>query len=340
MQHEISRPTALLDSTGNLTQLGYARRPVLTYNPENVQVGGKRFRIKEWDYFGITTPDHYLSVCITNLGYMGLVFAYFIEFESKTFLDNFTVTPLGKGVAMPRTSEEGDNLFSKKGVKVSLLRRNEERRILVDWEKFKKKKRLVADITLKQPDAMDSIVMATPMKDGCFYYNQKTNCMSATGHFTLGDEKHEYAPTSALGSLDWGRGVWPYKTFWIWASASGFLQDKRTIGLNLGCGFGDLSAATENCFFIDGKMSKLEEVEIEYDKKDYLKPWIFEGEKGRLSLTFTPMYNRKNRINAGVIKAVGNQVFGKYNGSVVDDQGESYKIKDMVGWAEDHTARW
>ena len=24
-----------------------------------------------------------------------------------------------------------------------------------------------------------------------------------------------------LGVMDWGRGIWPYKTYWIWGSADG-----------------------------------------------------------------------------------------------------------------------
>jgi hypothetical protein len=79
--------------------------------------------------------------------------------------------------------------------------------------------------------------------------------------------------------LDWGRGVWQYRSFWNWASASGFQPDGSTIGLNLGCGFGDLSAATENCFILDGKVHKLEQVTFGYDSKNYLLPWKFTDSK-------------------------------------------------------------
>ena len=78
-----------------------------------------------------------------------------------------------------------------------------------------------------------------------------------------GDVREELRPDTCLGSLDWGRGVWEYRTFWNWASASGFLpRAGRTIGLNLGCGFGDLSRATENCVILDGRIHKLEQVQL------------------------------------------------------------------------------
>lgn len=67
------------------------------------------------------------------------------------------------------------------------------------------------------------------------------------------DVEEELRPDQTLGSPDWGRGVWEYSSFWNWASASGFLPDGRRVGLNLGCGFGDLSAATENCLVLEGR---------------------------------------------------------------------------------------
>lgn len=58
--------------------------------------------------------------------------------------------------------------------------------------------------------------------------------MPATGWLRYGDEEEELRPDQALGSLDWGRGVWESSSFWNWASASGFLPDGRRFGLNLG----------------------------------------------------------------------------------------------------------
>jgi hypothetical protein len=33
-------------------------------------------------------------------------------------------------------------------------------------------------------------------------------------------------------------------------------------------------------------------------------------------------------------------MFGRYNGWVVTDEGEKIEITDLVGWAEEHNARW
>ena len=59
MQNEITEKDTLLDDRGFLKHKGYSRFPVLEYNPENIRVYPlsflNRLRLKEWDYYGLTT---------------------------------------------------------------------------------------------------------------------------------------------------------------------------------------------------------------------------------------------------------------------------------------------
>jgi hypothetical protein len=173
-----------------------------------------------------------------------------------------------------------------------------------------------------------------------FYYNRKINCMPAEGFIRYGQTVEQLLPLTSAGSLDWGRGVWEYKSFWNWASASGFLPDGRTLGLNLGCGFGDTSAATENCLVLDRRIHKLEQVRFDYTPKDYHQPWRFSDSQGRLALTFTPFKERVARTNLGIIFSEVHQMFGRYSGQVIADDGEAIAVEDLVGFAEEHHARW
>ena len=344
MQQEIFTPGDLLDANGKLVAAGFARRPLLRFNPENIgrfrSRWANRLRLKQWDYYGITTPEYFFSVCITDLGYMGLVFAYFIDFAAGTIKDSFKVTPLGAGCNLPLSSESGDNHFHSGNVKMSFLKQGETRTLTVRWPRFQGADDLNADLRVTQPATDDSIVMATPIDDKGFYYNHKANGMPTEGRFSIGSKTYEPTSETALCCLDWGRGVWPYATFWIWANASGRLPDGRRFGLNLGRGFGVLSAATENCFFIDGKMTKLGDVTIAYDAYDTNKPWSFVSDDGRLELVLTPFYHRKSTINLMVFKSKVNQMFGRYNGKVIDDEGRAHPIENLIGWAEDHFAMW
>jgi len=43
--------------------------------------------------------------------------------------------------------------------------------------------------------------------------------MPANGEIKIGGESYSFEPESSFGLMDWGRGIWPYKTHWLWASA-------------------------------------------------------------------------------------------------------------------------
>jgi hypothetical protein len=134
--------------------------------------------------------------------------------------------------------------------------------------------------------------------------------------------------------------VWEYQSFWNWASASGYLPDGRSLGLNLGQGFGDLSRATENCIALDGRVHKLDKVSFAYQSGEYLRPWHFTDNERRLDLTFTPFHERVACTALVVIDSEVHQMFGRYTGNVRLDGGQEVQVRDLVGFAEEHRARW
>ncbi len=184
------------------------------------------------------------------------------------------------------------------------------------------------------------MTIVIPIGKKRFYYNRKINCMPASGTIQYGDRTETLNPQTCSGSLDWGRGVWEYQSYWNWASSSGFLADGRTVGLNLGCGFGDLSKAGENALILENKLHKLEQVRFDYSSGDYMKPWKFMDNEGRLDLIFTPFKERMAQTNLGIIFSEVHQMFGRYNGKAIADNGEVIEIKDLIGFAEEHHARW
>jgi hypothetical protein len=344
MQKEITRSGKLLNNQGLLAQRGYAKKPLLEYNPENIALFRSpflnRIRLKEWDYYAVTARDFFFSATVAHIGYAGNVFVYFIDFKKKTCIEKAVITPFGKGCVLPRTSEEGDIGFSNNNVNISFTRGRDRREIRVSWKNFDNGDDIAADLVALQPAKMDSIVMATPIGKKHFYYNQKINCMPTQGVIRYGKRTLALSGKNALTTLDWGRGCWEYRSFWNWASASGHLPGGHTIGLNLGLGFGDLTSASENCFFVDGKMTKLDRVEFLYDPADYMRPWYFASNDGLLNLTFTPFLERKARTNLLLIASEVHQMFGHYSGYVVAGGKRKIAVNNLVGWAEEHHARW
>lgn len=140
------------------------------------------------------------------------------------------------------------------------------------------------------------------------------------------------------------RGVWTYENTWYWGSASGRI-DGVPFGFNIGCGFGDTSAATENILFYNGRGHKLEDVmfhipgETEGTER-YLDPWRFSSSDGRLELDFVPVLDRSSEISLGILKSRQHQVFGNFSGKAVLDNGRTLDIREFHGFAEKVFNRW
>ena len=344
MQTELTQPGPLLDRHGRLVQVGWARQPLLDCNLEAARFYAlrplQRLRLKRWDYYAVFTPQRFFSATIADLGYAGNVFVYTLDFESGELHEEGLVIPLSKGIALPRNSTEGDSHFENKQARLDFRLATDQRRITVSWPGFHEGRGLEAEITLHCPPGHESMTIVIPIGERRFYCNRKINCLPARGTLRYGDIHETLDPKTCIGSLDWGRGVWEYRSYWNWASASGFSSDGRTIGLNLGCGFGDLSKAGENALILDNRIHKLEQVHFDYNPKDYMQPWKFTDTQGRLDLILTPFKDRAARTNLGLIFSEVHQLFGRYNGIATADNGEAVQIKDLIGFAEEHHARW
>ncbi|MCX6036345.1 MAG: DUF2804 domain-containing protein [Chloroflexi bacterium] len=344
MQTELTQPGKLLQPDGRLAQVGWARQPVLDCNLESARFYAlrpfQRFRIKRWDYYAVFTPQRFFSATIADLGYAGNIFVYSMDFETGELHEEGLVIPLGKGVELPRNSTEGDSHFENEKASLTFSLRPDQRHLSVCWPGFHEGRGIQADITLACPAGNESMNIIIPIGRKRFYLNRKINCLPASGMVKYGDTTEVLNPKNCSGSLDWGRGVWEYQSGWNWASASGFLPDGRTVGINLGGGFGDLSKAGENALILENRIHKLEQVNFDYVSGDYMRPWKFTGTDGRLDLVFTPFKDRTAQTNLGIIFSEVHQMFGRYNGTAVTDDGKVVQIKDLIGFAEEHHARW
>ena len=117
-------------------------------------------------------------------------------------------------------------------------------------------------------------------------------------------------------------------------------QAGRVLGFNLGYGFGDTSAASENMLFVDGVAHKLGRLDFGIPQDDdgtyrYLEPWHFTDDEGRVDLTFTPLVDRSDLIDvAHLVVSDQHQVFGTFSGTVVLDDGTLLAIDALDGFAE------
>jgi hypothetical protein len=345
MQRELTKHTPLLGLEGNLLQVGWARHPLLNCNLEKAAFYPKFLnklqfiRVKRWDYYAIFTPNRFFSATIADLGYAGNIFVYTLDFKTGDLHEEGLVIPLGKGITLSRQTS-GICHFESKDIRMTFDTTPETRKIDVDWPSFHEGRGIHAEISLLQEQDYESMNIVIPIGKKRFYYNHKINCLPANGFLRYGEENITLEPNNSLGQLDWGRGVWEYSSYWNWASASGFQSDGRRVGLNIGCGFGDTSEATENALILDNRVHKLDQVIFDYDPKEYMKPWKFKDNQDRLDLDFVPFRDRVATTKLVVIDSEVHQLFGRYSGKVRADDGEIIHLDGLIGFAEEHHARW
>jgi len=340
MQHELTQQINLLNDRGELNERGWARRLVAAYNRE--QIAASWLRVKEWDYYCVLTPTYGIALTISDIGYLANIAVSWLDFVNHTEVTEAVMKPFTRGsLNLPRTSEAGDVAFRNSRIDMSFTRNPASRVLTFNYPGFDHGRGIQGSLKLDQDPSQESMVILTPFENTpkAFYYNQKINCLPATGSVTVGGTTCSFDPRTAAGVLDWGRGVWTYRNTWYWGSGSGRVDD-HAFGFNIGYGFGDTSAASENVIFWDGKVNKLDRIEFQIPSDSYVKPWKFVSNDGRFDMDFEPILDRHATTDIGVIKTLQHQVFGYFTGDAVLDDGTRVHLDHFLGFAEKVFNAW
>ena len=334
-EKEIAEAVNLCDARGRLlpAAVGWSRRPLHTCN-----LSGHPLRKKRWNYWCITSDSCLFSVTLASVDYMGMAFAYFLEYDSGRFVEKTITVPFGRGCDLPDTVR-GDVVFSHRDMSLRFAEDGGGTAIHVESPTFGGAA-LSTDFLVERPADHETLNVVIPWSADRFHFTSKQNCLPAAGAVRLGGETFEFGG-DAFACLDYGRGVWRYGTSWNWGSLSG-RQGGRTIGLNLGGAWTDGTGMTENAILIDGHISKVAaDLQFLYDRSDFMKPWRVRTEPpGQIDLRFEPFFERVAATNLLLLRSNVHQMFGRYSGSVIPDGGVPVEIEGLLGWVEQHEARW
>ena len=333
-ERELTEPVTLCLPDGRLNPdaVGWSRHPL-----HNCNLSGSPFRKKRWNYWAITTDQFLFSVTLSDIDYLGLAFTYFLDFSTKEFHELTVTRLLGSGIELGNFVSD-NACFDHPRLKVALKNEESVTAIKIDSPNFKGKN-LSADLSVFTPPGHETLNVTIPWSNDRFQFTSKQNTLSVEGTIKIGDKK--YMADGGYACLDFGRGKWPFSSFWNWASASG-ANDNHTIGLNFGAGWTDGTGMNENGICIDGVLSKIsEDLEFSYEPANYMKPWkIRTPLSDRIAVTFTPFYERVAKTDALILKSEVHQLIGHFSGEVKDTAGKAYAFNNFIGWAEDHYAKW
>lgn len=323
-------PVKLCDESGRLNPdaVGWSRKPLHTCN-----LKGRWPRKKKWNYWCITSDKYAFSATVANVDYLALGAAYFIDFETKEITEWNTGFPAGLGCHM-REEVEQNVEFSHPQMKLSFKHENNVIKIHASGKKLK------ADISVEKPTGHETLNAVVPWNSNHFQFTSKQNTLPAGGEVNIDGKKFTFTAGNSFACLDFGRGIWPYRTKWNWASCSA-RHGKDIIGLNLGGMWTDGTGSTENGVCINGKLYKISwDVKFQYNKNNFMEAWkIFTPGSDTVNLIFTPFFEKKNKMNLLLLSTEVHQMFGRFSGAVKTADGD-VSFNDFIGWAEESISRW
>lgn len=332
--NELTTRQNLLSKSGSIVNPGWASHMQYVYDRKFVK---NINRLKEWDFYQVHFGHMALQLTMGHVSYASSISATLIN------LDNGQRRSVGKQIMftnvfkdkMPCNPEEPNVLqFFSPDLLCQFKTTDKDRRLSLT---YMDKRGLRAEIDLlftNVSPSKDKMVIATPFdKPKQFYLNYKENCFVVNGKCRIDDMSYQIR--NGFGLVDWGRGVWPYKHKWVWGNG-GTKVDGKHFGFNIGWGFGDTSAATENMFFYDNKAYKLGDVEemkigdgYRYVSDD--KRFVFDVEM---------LYDNFTETKAVIVNNSCHQRFGFWCGYVVLDNGERLYVPPFIAFCEHADNRW
>ncbi|MEZ4628333.1 MAG: DUF2804 domain-containing protein [Eubacteriales bacterium] len=247
MQHLLSKGP-LLDHKGVLAETGYAVSPVKTYDRKAIKGGA--LRIKEWDYYLVHNGRYGIALTIADNAYMGLMSATFLDFEHKT---ERTASPMFwlpfGSTQFPASAESGDVKKAIKGASGSFTHEDGGRRLRFHVDNFDGALPFDCDILLTDAPREYGDRHAVCRERRRFTTTTRSSPCAPRQRFSIGGTTRAFDrllrhPRLGTRRLD-------YSNTWYWGAGQG-IAGGHVISFNLGYGFGDTSAATENMIFVDG----------------------------------------------------------------------------------------
>ncbi len=344
-QTEYTQETPLLADDGTLLVSGWARRDRFTYDRTKTK---PQMRAKEWDFYQMTDGEKLLQISFANISIGGYCSACLKDLTTGAKKESMSLFLGGKNkYVLPAKGDVPNRFEYNKGKFSAVFDTHEDFRTLT-FKGICDGKTLECNVRMDIPEGLENITTVLPFKGypTRYFMTIKQNCMPTQAEVKLdGKTIATFDKEKTFAVLDWGRVCTPYKLVWYWGNGATRVKDaegkEHLFGFEITWGIGDEAHGTETCLFYDGKAQKIGSVDVKrFPKGRYTEPWEFVSDDGRFNLTMTPTFDNFNDTNALLLRMCAHQVYGKFNGYVILDDGTRLEIKDMFAFCEYVENRW
>ena len=336
-QTELTESVPALDQMGRPQNFGWSRSPVLVYDTGLLNAPGRKRR--ETDRYILLSPTHTVLFEIIDDGYLGYLFVTVASQKDKKCSTITLVTPFSLGgFELPADSDSVSVKFKQKKAFVNFVCMDVGVKLIkIDIPNFGPyRQNLMGQIVLTPPEGAESLITHMPWRENtkAFSCSKRSPWYLAEGVIQCGTSELVFTRGHGWGIFDWNRGVRPRSDIHFWASACGQVNDRQS-GFCVGYNSADSSFGTENAFFLDGKLHKLDKVSF-HIPADRLEPWRFSSNNHRLEMIFLPQQERDDNHQMFFYSLKRRQLFGSFSGRALLDDGSEFIFSDLSGTAE----RW
>lgn len=312
MQREITETCSVFEENGEVVNAGWARAPVFEYNREMSKTNGRH---SERDCYFINNGEVSLYLSVENFG---------LEFAIK-----IAVADLKRGGVMsdcvikkfvlfknelPETGNKGELFYNDKQIQLQLTNTTDGRFLKCDFIDFGGNKNLYFNIKLKKGEGESLNELAPFERDRKYFYLKRfVPKFTANGIIRVGGLEYSLNENNAIAYFDWTRFSKPRKHRYQRLGADCVINGKR-FSLCLASRVGDNRYGNENCFFIDGKLEKLSQINVKGTGGRLDRPWYFTAGISAVDITFKPFTVRGEAMAGAADRTT--VVFGRLYGHI------------------------
>ncbi len=313
MQHEIMRPCNVFEKNGEVMHAGWARSGVFNYNEPASKMSGKH---SERDCYFINNGEVSLYLSVENLGLEFAIKIAVADLVRGGVISDYVYKKINLiKTPLPEAGDNGEFLYTDKRVQLQLTNTPQGRFLKCDFIDFAGIKNLYFNILLKKIYG-DSLNELAPFERNrkYFYLKRFAPKFVAEGVIRVGGLEYSLNEKTGRAYFDWTRFSKPRRHNYQRLSADCLIEGRR-VALCLASRVGDNRHGNENCFFTDGVLHKLSNINVRGNTKKLERPFFFRGGISAVDIEFKPFTvgGAAMLANMGTTTVIFGRLYGEIN---------------------------
>ncbi len=295
------------------------------------------FRLKEWQAFQISNDEWFICLAVYNTKSIGLAIVMAYSKTDKQMYRYERKVPAWR-LQVPKGLHDSQCFYHSENFSIDIHNHLHRKRfeISLSASGFSDLPDLTAEWVAFHET--EPIVIVQPFADNRPLYSHKA-LMPLQGKLLFGDRTSEFDKQHSCAILDDHKGFYPYTMQYDWVTALGFNQQGGLQGFNLTDNqVQDNERYNENCLWQKGRMIPLPPIKVTRPE-GVSGWWQIRDDYGMVDLDFMPLADVPNYINLGFACFDYHGPTGKFNGYIVDADGNKVVFDNFIGMGEQKIIR-